>query len=187
MGTWTCTLLKSENTGLELLVQTYLECFEAFWGGFKMICKQCIYGYFETKVGDIAFCFPGGSDGKEFACTVGDLGSIPGLGGHGTPLQSSCLENPTDRRAWRATVHGVAESDTTERLSTALSLNNRRKVSFPSSPLTTPEPVISMAGVSQPGVPLLKDPPRGEANPQALSLVLPSQAQPVCPHSTLNS
>ena len=43
--------------------------------------------------------FPGGSYGKESACNVGDLGSIPGLGrapggGHGKPLQYSCLENP---------------------------------------------------------------------------------------------
>ena len=44
-----------------------------------------------------------------------DVGSIPGLGrspggGHGNPLQYSCLENPMDRGAWWATVHGVAES-----------------------------------------------------------------------------
>ena len=43
--------------------------------------------------------FPGGSAGKESACNVGDLGSIPGLGrspgvGHGNPLQYSCPENP---------------------------------------------------------------------------------------------
>ena len=60
---------------------------------------------------------PGGSDGKESACNVGDLGSIPGLGrspggGHGNPLQNSCLENPMDRGAWQATVHGVAKSRT---------------------------------------------------------------------------
>ena len=62
--------------------------------------------------------FPGGSDGKESTCNAGDLGLIPGLGrspggGQGSPLQYSCLENPMDRGAWRATVHGVTESDTT--------------------------------------------------------------------------
>ena len=56
--------------------------------------------------------FPGGSDGKESACNAGDPGSIPGLGrspgeGNGNPLQYSCLENPTDRGAWRATVQGL--------------------------------------------------------------------------------
>ena len=50
---------------------------------------------------------------------VRDTGLIPGWGrspggGHGNPLQYSCLENPVDRGAWRATVHIIAESDTTE-------------------------------------------------------------------------
>ena len=63
--------------------------------------------------------FPGGSDGKASAYNSGDLGSIPGLGrypgeGNGNPLQYSCLENPMDGGTWQATVHGVAESDTTE-------------------------------------------------------------------------
>ena len=47
--------------------------------------------------------FPGGSDGKEYACNVGDPGLIPGSGrspgeGNGNPLLYSCLENPMDRR-----------------------------------------------------------------------------------------
>ena len=63
--------------------------------------------------------FPGGSEVKVSACNVGDLGSIPGLGrshgeGNGSPLQYSSLENPMDREAWQATVHGVTkESDMT--------------------------------------------------------------------------
>ena len=65
--------------------------------------------------------FPGGSEVKASACNVGDPGSIPGSGrssgeGNGNPLQYSCLENPVDGRACWVTVHGVAESDTTERL-----------------------------------------------------------------------
>ena len=60
--------------------------------------------------------FPCGSDGKESACSAGEQGSIPGLGrssipGNGNLLQYSCLENSVDTGAWRATVHGVTESD----------------------------------------------------------------------------
>ena len=59
--------------------------------------------------------FPDGSDGKESTYNAGDLGSIPGLGrspggGHGNPLQYSCLENPMDRGAWCTIVHGVTKS-----------------------------------------------------------------------------
>ena len=66
--------------------------------------------------------FPCSSDGKESACSAGDPGSIPGSGrspgeGNGNPLQYSFLENPMNRGAWQATVHGGhKESDTTERL-----------------------------------------------------------------------
>ena len=52
---------------------------------------------------------------KESAFNAGDPSLIPGLGkspgeGHGNPLQYSCLENPMDRGAWQAPVHGVAKS-----------------------------------------------------------------------------
>ena len=61
--------------------------------------------------------FPVGSNGKESACNVGDVGSILRLGrypgeGYSYPLQYSCLENSMDRGAWQATVHGVAKSQT---------------------------------------------------------------------------
>ena len=61
--------------------------------------------------------FPGGSDGKESTCNAGDLGLISGSGrspgeGNGYPLHYSCLENPMDRGAWRATVHCVLKSRT---------------------------------------------------------------------------
>ena len=75
--------------------------------------------------------FPCGSAGKESACNVGDLGLIPGLGrspggGHGNPLQYSCLENPHGQRSlagygpW-----GHKELDTTERLSTYIKQVNK--------------------------------------------------------------
>ena len=58
--------------------------------------------------------FPHSSVGKESACNAGDLGSTPGPGrssgeGNGNPLQYSCLGNPMDRGAWRATVQGAAK------------------------------------------------------------------------------
>ena len=61
--------------------------------------------------------FLGGSDSKESACNIRDLGSIPGSkrspgGGNGNPLQYSCLDNPINKGAWRATVYGVAKSQT---------------------------------------------------------------------------
>ena len=61
--------------------------------------------------------FPGGSHGKESACSVGDMGLIPGLGrslgeGNDDPLQYSCLKNPTDRGVWQTTVDGVTKSQT---------------------------------------------------------------------------
>ena len=59
--------------------------------------------------------FPGGSDSKESACNVGDLGSTPESGrspgeGNGYPLQYPGLENSMDRGTWWATVHGVAKT-----------------------------------------------------------------------------
>ena len=66
--------------------------------------------------------FPDGSTGKESTCNKGDTGDLgliygagrfPG-GGDGNPLQYSCLENPMDREAWQATLHGVTASDRTE-------------------------------------------------------------------------
>ena len=73
-----------------------------------------------------SYCaFPHSSVGKESTSNAGDLDSIPGLGrspgkGNDNPLPYSCLGNPMDRGAWRATVHGDPrvghdlESDTTE-------------------------------------------------------------------------
>ena len=58
-----------------------------------------------------------GLNGKESACNVGDPDLIPGSerspgGGHGNPLQYSWIENPMDRGAWWATVHGVEKNQT---------------------------------------------------------------------------
>ena len=79
-----------------------------------MLAQKGFSVYF---VGTFTVHFPGGSEVEASACNAGDLGSIPGSGrspgeGNGNPLQYSCLENPMDRAAWWATVHGVAKSRT---------------------------------------------------------------------------
>ena len=82
----------------------------------------------KVKRKHFSMSFPGGSVGKESACDVRDTGSILGSGrspgeGNGNPLQYLCLEDPMDRGAGWATVLGVTESDTTERLTLSLSLS----------------------------------------------------------------
>ena len=77
---------------------------------FLMVTELCTMG------------FPGGSDGKESTCNVGDLGLIPGLGrspggGHGNPLQYSSFDNPHGRRSLMAySPWGSKKLDVTERL-----------------------------------------------------------------------
>ena len=61
--------------------------------------------------------FPSGSVVKNSSASIGDMGAIPGSGrspggGYGNPLQYSCLGNPMDRGAWRATVHEIVKSQT---------------------------------------------------------------------------
>ena len=74
-----------------------------------------VHGTSQERVLEWGAIVPGGLDGKEFACNVGDMDSIPGPrrssgGGNGNLLQYTCLENPMDRRAWLAKVHGVSTS-----------------------------------------------------------------------------
>ena len=61
--------------------------------------------------------FPGGSVVKNPPANAGEVGLIPGMGrssggGHGNPLQYSCLKNPMDKGAWWPTVHGVTKNPT---------------------------------------------------------------------------
>ena len=76
-----------------------------------------IYTHTHIYIHITTYDSPGGSDGKESFCNVGNPGSIPGSGrspgeGNGNPLQYSCLENFMGRGAWRTTVHGVSKSQT---------------------------------------------------------------------------
>ena len=86
------------------------------WGNEKQRCQLiCSRPYHLSQHLNPDRGFPGSPPGKESICNAEDSGSIPGLGRssggeYGHPLQYSCLENPMDRGAWRATAHGVAES-----------------------------------------------------------------------------
>ena len=86
-----------------------------------MVDKGCKEGALVQQTCEILppqvfWVFPGGSNGKESACSA-DLDLIPGLGrspgeGNDNPVQCSCLENPMDGGTWQATVHGVTKSQT---------------------------------------------------------------------------
>ena len=74
----------------------------------------CVYIYMQLGASQVALV---AMNPLANAGDIRDTGSIPGSGrsleeGHGNPLQFSCRENPVDRGAWQATVHGVAELDT---------------------------------------------------------------------------
>ena len=81
---------------------------------FLLIEVQLIYNIVNI------YTLPQWLSNKESACNAGaaeDAGSIPGSGrspggGQGNPLQYSCLQNPKDRGAWQATVHGITKSQT---------------------------------------------------------------------------
>ena len=78
---------------------------------------SCPFLFIEFPICDVGLGLPSWLSGKESACNVGGLGSIPGSGrspgeGNGNPLQHSCLGNPMDRGTWWATVHGVTQSRT---------------------------------------------------------------------------
>ena len=83
---------------------------------------QSLFSINQRLILAVRLGFPGGSVLKNLPASAGDagdLGSIPGLGrspggGHGNPLQYSCLKNPMGRGAWWAIVHGVTESDMTK-------------------------------------------------------------------------
>ena len=73
--------------------------------------------YLEYSIREEGEDFPGGSVVKNLPANSGDEGSVPGSGGspgegNGNPLQYSYLENPMERGAWQATVHGVAKAFT---------------------------------------------------------------------------
>ena len=89
-----CWVVSSSRSGLVLL-----PIFQLPWGQ------------------ETLFIAPGGSDSKDSVCNAGDLALIPGLGRspgerNSCSLQYSGLENSMDRRAWRATIHGVTNSQT---------------------------------------------------------------------------
>ena len=109
------------NTSATTIIVMFLEHLpHARWCSEFSLCIFNFFNYSKPLKSGPLFAQSGGTCGKEPACPRGDIrqeGSIPGSGrssggGHDNPLQYSCLESPTDRGAWRATVHRVAQSGT---------------------------------------------------------------------------
>ena len=103
--------------GIEFWVDTFLfflRCLRDHYSLFSYLLASLFPS--DTKL----VGFPGGSVGKRIRLPVQEMlvrslgWEDPPGGGHGDPLQYSCLESPMDRGAWWATVHSVAESDTPE-------------------------------------------------------------------------
>ena len=91
-----------------------LECKIQSW---SLHCSVLICNCKVYDLGKHSHRLPWWLRGKETACQAGDSSLIPGSrrssgGGHGNPLQYSCLRNSMERGAWRARVHGVAKSQT---------------------------------------------------------------------------
>ena len=92
--------------------ELYATCYDAALLLERYVCVFLFLKWLQTSPQG----FLGGTHGKEPACQC-RRHKIPGsgrcpAGGHGNPLRYSCLENPMDRGAWRATVHGVEKSQT---------------------------------------------------------------------------
>ena len=102
-------------------------CWAKPWGWYRIFTiMHFFHNHLITEAIESDVGFPGGSDGKEHACQGRRhwrhgfdswVGSIP-YRRNSNPLQYSCLKNPMDKGAWWSTVHGVAESEMTKRLST---------------------------------------------------------------------
>ena len=101
-------------------VITYMnECVQLMWN-----TRTALWAMQQAMAQNSKSCLrlPWWHSGKESSCHTGHAGSIPGLGGFlgdrdGSPLQYTCLGNPTDRGAWWATVHGITtKSGTTQQL-----------------------------------------------------------------------
>ena len=91
--------------------------------------------------------FPCGSEGKEFAHSVGDLNLIPGLGRspgkkNSNPFRYSCLENPMDGGAWQATVHSIAKSRTQLRDFTICNQSILREINPVRTVVETEAPIL---------------------------------------------
>ena len=113
-----CTKCQEHSVGEMLCIKEFLD----YWSYLLLLCVFQQQSHCLTYSECMGFL--GGSDGKESTCSMGDLGSISGLGrspggGHGNPLQYSCLENPPGQRSLvRYNPWSCKELDITERLST---------------------------------------------------------------------